>query len=127
MDSVQSPALLQLLGAGGFGFLIGWYVYFINRHRKGDVQMSDLVTLIGVVGGASVTALFPQKSDLFGAYGLGLFAGFFWYFAMLLILVAMSDNFNSDWFLDGRRKDPQPPYSIPEGARPPMDIRLPDA
>jgi hypothetical protein len=120
-----------MLGAGGFGFLIGWYVYYINRHRKGDVQMSDLVTLIGVVGGGSVTALFEQKTDLFGAYGIGLFAGFFSYFVVLLILVKISPNFTADWFLDGRRKAPEEGVIIPDGSRPPMammpDERFPDA
>ena len=32
---------LQLWGAGLFGLLIGWYVYYINRYRKGDVQLND--------------------------------------------------------------------------------------
>lgn len=126
-----SASFVQMLGAGGFGFLIGWYVYYINRHRKGDVQMSDLVTLIGVVGGGSVTALFERKTDLFGAYGIGLFAGFFSYFVVLLILVKISPNFTADWFLDGRRKAPEEGVIIPDGSRPPMAMmpgeRFPDA
>lgn len=39
---------VQLAEALCFGILIGWYVYFINRYRKADVQLSDLGTLIGV-------------------------------------------------------------------------------
>src|SRR5829696_4221702 len=109
---------IQILGAGGFGALIGWYVYYINRYRKGDVQLSDLVTLIGAVGGSAVLVLFPQGSDLFGAYGIGLFGGFFSYFLMLIALVARSSNFDSDWFLDGRRKKPADPYDIPGDQRP---------
>ena len=49
-----TASTIQLFGAGGYGVLIGWYVYFINRHRKGDVQLSDLVTLIGVLGGGAI-------------------------------------------------------------------------
>jgi ammonia channel protein AmtB len=116
MQSTQvAPAasMLQLWGAGAFGFLIGWYVYYINRYRKGDVQLSDLVTLIGVVGGGGVLALFPAKSDLFGAYGIGLAAGFFSYFIVLIILVCISKNFDVDWFLDGRRKSPGTDYIAP--------------
>src|SRR6516165_3070436 len=94
--------VIQMVGAGGFGMLIGWYVYYINRYRKADVQLSDLVTVIGVVGGGAVTALFPAGTDLFGAYGLGLATGFFGYFVALLIMVGRSENFNVDWFLDGR-------------------------
>jgi len=109
---------IQLLGAGGFGCMIGWYVYYINRYRKGDVQLSDLVTLIGVIGGGSVLALFKEGTDLFGAYGIGLFAGFFGYFLVLIFLVGISKNFNIDWFLDGRRIKPKGDFEIPADVRP---------
>ncbi len=112
---MQSASLIQLLGAGGLGYVIGWYVYYINRYRKSDVQISDLLTLIGAIGGGATTALFPAKTDLFGAYGIGLFAGFFSYFLVLIILVGISKNFDADWFLDGRRKALEPGYMIPEG------------
>lgn len=93
---------IQLIGAGGFGAVIGWYVYYINRWRKDDVQLSDIVTLLGAVGGAAVLALFPAKSDLFGAYGIGLAAGFFLYFFILVVLVSKAPGFSAGWFLDGR-------------------------
>lgn len=117
-DTSQAATTIQLLGAGGFGALIGWYVYYINRYRKADVQLSDLVTLIGAVGGGAVLALFPQRTDLFGAYGIGLFSGFFSYLLVLIILVAKSKNFDSDWFLDGRRKRPVDAYEIQTGQTP---------
>src|SRR5207244_8492546 len=103
MDSSQAASTLQLIGAGCFGALIGWYIYFINRNRKSDVQLSDLVTLIGVLGGSAVLVLFPARTDLFGAYGIGLAIGFFGYFGVLSILVNISSNFDVDWFLDVRR------------------------
>ncbi|MBK8426294.1 MAG: hypothetical protein IPL27_10170 [Lewinellaceae bacterium] len=114
----MGTSTIQLLGAGGFGCLIGWYVYYINRYRKGDVQLSDLVTLIGVIGGGSVLALFKEGTDLFGAYGIGLFIGFFGYFLVLLLLVGISRNFNADWFLDGRRIKPSGDFEIPGDVRP---------
>lgn len=124
MSKSETSSVLQLLGAGGFGVLIGWLVYHANRYRRGEVQFSDLVTLVGVIGGGAVLALFPAKTDLFGAYGIGLFVGFFGYLATLVLLVRRSDSFTIDWFLDGRRIPPQPPYAIPPGleheARPPM-------
>jgi len=104
---------LQLWGAGFFGALIGWYIYFINRYRKGDVQIGDLVTLLGVIGGGAVVTLFPARSDLFGAYGIGLFSGFFFYFILLVLMVWVSPNFRVDWFLDGRRKNLAPEEYIP--------------
>lgn len=117
MNGSESASLVQLLGAGGFGAIIGWYVYYINRYRKGDVQFSDLVTLIGILGGGSVLALFPARSDLFGAYGIGLFVGFFGYFLLLANWVRLSPNFTVEWFLDGRRRKPGEGFEIPEGMR----------
>jgi hypothetical protein len=124
MQAADSASTLQLLGAGGLGFVIGWYVYYINRHRKSDVQLSDLLTLLGAIGGAAVTAIFPAKTDLFGAYGIGLWLGFFGYFLVLIILVGVSKNFDADWFLDGRRKKPQDPFYIPDTpGNNPMEVR----
>jgi len=106
---------LQIWGAGFFGALIGWFVYYVNRYRSGDVQVSDIVTLLGVIGGGAILTLFPAKSDLFGAYGIGLFAGFFLYFIILVFMVGKSPNFSVDWFLDGRRRKPADDEVIPDG------------
>jgi hypothetical protein len=108
MSEPTAVSSLQLYGAGAFGMLIGWYVYYINRHRKSDVQLSDLVTLVGVIGGGAILALFPAKTDLFGAYGIGLGIGFFGYFLALIILVSISRKFGVEFFLDGRRKQLDP-------------------
>ncbi len=106
--ATETASHLQLFGAGGFGAILGWYLYYINRYRKGDVQIADIVTLVGAIGGSAVLALFNASTDLFGAYGVGLFVGFFAYFLLLLIFVVISwkttGNFNLEWFLDGRRK-----------------------
>ena len=101
---------IKIVGAAAFGALIGWYVYYINRHRPDQVQFGDLVTIIGVLGGGAILALFPAGSDLFGGYGIGLAIGFFGYFLTLLVLVGLSPNFNVDYFLDGRRKKPIDPW-----------------
>ena len=105
---------LQLIGAFCFGVLLGWYIYYINRYRKEDVKLGDLATLVGVIGGAAVLALFPSGTDLFGAYGIGLASGFFGYFVVLIILVYFSQNFDMDWFLDGRRKMPDGKILVPQ-------------
>ena len=62
--------------------------------------------------------MFPAKTSLFGAYGVGLATGFFLYFIVLNVLVAISPNFNVDWFLDGRRIQAIPPWVIPGESRP---------
>ena len=113
MNVSQAATPIQLFGAAGFGALIGWYVYYINRYRTANVQMSDLVTLIGILGGGAILALFPARTDLFGAYGVGLFCGFFGYFLVLILLVGISKNFNVDWFLDGRRIKAMDPFFVP--------------
>lgn len=102
----NAATTIQLIGAASFGAVIGWHVYYTNRYRKEEIQFSDLVTLIGIIGGGGILTLFPAGSDLFGAYGIGLAIGFFGYFISLLIMVSRTDNFNVDWFLDGRRKKP---------------------
>lgn len=101
-------------GALGFGAVIGWYLYFINRYRKADVQIGDLTTVIGAIGGAAVLKMFGNDASLFGAYGIGIAAGFFGYFLVLIFLVGHSQTFNADWFLDGRR--PNPPQGWGYGA-----------
>ena len=113
-----AASTIQLLGAGGFGILIGWYVYYINRYRKADVQLSDRVTVVSVIGGGAILALFPAQTDLFGAYGIGLFIGFFGYFLTLIILLSISKNFGIDWFLDGRRRKLAATDYIPDGVHP---------
>lgn len=105
---MEQASGLQLAGAFCFGALIGWYAYYLNRHRTDAIQLSDLTALIGAIGGGAVLALFPAASDLFGSYGIGLFVGFFGYLLVLVLLVARSDVFDWDWFLDGRRSRPDP-------------------
>ena len=119
---------METWGAFAFGTVLGWFLYFTNRYRRGDTQFSDIATLIGVIGGSAVTALFGNASTtLFGAYGLGLAAGFFAYFLVLVFMVRNSGGvFTLTWFLDGRRKALRDDEVIPESTRPtiaPMDMR----
>jgi hypothetical protein len=112
---MQDATFLQELGAGGFGMMLGWLLYAINRYRK-DVGLGDLATVIGAVGGAAILDLFPAGTDLFGAYGIGLAVGFFGYFLTLVVLVTRSGGaFTAMWFLDGRRRKPAGDEVIPEG------------
>jgi hypothetical protein len=101
--AAATASTFELIGAAGFGAVIGWYLYFINRYRSDAVKVADLVTVIAALGGGAILRLFPARSQLFGAYGVGLFAGFFAYFFFLVVFVARSDaGFTFDWFLDGR-------------------------
>lgn len=107
--------IITNIGAFSFGLIIGWYTYYVNRYRKGDIQFSDITTLVGTIGGGALLKLFDTSSgalspELFGWYGTGLAVGFFAYFIVLSILVNRSASFDADWFLDGRRKNPSSDY-----------------
>jgi hypothetical protein len=72
MPVLATVSLLQAIGAGCFGAVIGWFTYHVNRYRTGGVRLMDISTLIGIVGGGAILTLFPEKTDLFAAYGAGL-------------------------------------------------------
>lgn len=69
---------LALIGALCFGVVMGWITYSTLR-RLERRALTDLTTILGVLGGASVTTLFPVKTGAFGAYCIGLAGGFFAY------------------------------------------------
>jgi len=124
----EAATELQKWGAFAFGLVLGWFLYFLNRYRK-EVSLADLTTVIGAVGGGAVMALFPAKTDLFGAYGVGLAVGFFGYLLVLVGLVVKSANFGVDYLVDGRRTlpdgtvgygpDPDRPMAAGGGGLPP--------
>lgn len=116
---------LQLAGAFGLGALLGWYLYYINRHRTEEVKLADLATVIGAIAGTIVLSLFDAKTDLFGAYGIGLAVGFFGYYLLLVFFVSRSDYFDVAWFLDGRKKDDKGNWIIPGWTPKPKDETVP--
>jgi fructose-specific phosphotransferase system IIC component len=76
---------MVLAGAFSFGLVIGWITYRTLRRRTQGAALSDIATVIGAVGGAAVTSLFPT-GEPFGAYSIGLAIGFFGYFIVGLII-----------------------------------------
>jgi hypothetical protein len=101
-----------------FGAFLGWFAYFVNRHRAGAVKLTDLGTVIGAVGAGAVLALFPAGTDMFGAYGIGLAVGFFAQFVILVIMVLVTPGWSLGWFLDGRRPALQPGEQPGNGQNP---------
>ncbi|MFF8381853.1 hypothetical protein ACF07V_37835 [Streptomyces sp. NPDC015661] len=77
---------LSLWGAGAFGAVIGWIAYRTLRRAAGGSRIADLVTVIAALGGGAVVNNQFAEPDLFAAYGLGLFAGFFGYFVAGLLV-----------------------------------------
>ena len=80
MVSETAVAWLTLVGSLIFGIVIGWVTYRTLRWTKPS-GLTDIATVIGAVGGAAVTALFPKETGAFGAYCIGLGIGFFAYLA----------------------------------------------
>ncbi|WP_086821874.1 hypothetical protein [Allokutzneria sp. NRRL B-24872] len=89
---MEPATTVRLLGAGAFGLLVGWFVCVLNRRRSADVRLS-------LIGGGAVLALFLTGTDLFGAHGIGLFAGCL---VVLVLLVGRSENFTIDRLVDER-------------------------
>ncbi len=81
---------LSLVGSLCFGVVLGWVTYRTLR-RSQTSGLSDIATVLGVLGGATVTALFRRDTGEFGAYCIGLFIGFFAY-----LKVAVQPN-APDW------------------------------
>lgn len=66
---------IPLIGAAFFGAVVGWLAH--NVFQRAEVlNVSWLASMIGIIAGGAVTAIFQQKS-LFGAYCMGLGISFF--------------------------------------------------
>ena len=78
-------------GALCFGLVIGWVSYRTLRRSSEAVALSDIATVLGAVGGAAVTALFP-KDGAFAWYCIGLAAGFFGY-----LIFAVTKFKDTEW------------------------------
>jgi len=93
----MSPLILWLSGIGAFcfGLVIGWVTYRALRRSAAAASMSDIGAVIGAVGGAAVTALFPRETGAFGAYCIGVAVGFFGYLVSAMILAARTGTLSS--------------------------------
>jgi hypothetical protein len=99
MKTETSASVFQLAGAACFGAVLGWFLYYLNRYRT-DVKLADLATLVAAIGAGAVLTLFPAKTELFAAYAIGLAVGFFAYFVVLIVMVAISETSTVDWFIN---------------------------
>ena len=76
-----------LLAAGpfAFGLVVGWVTYRTLRHRQSGSSISDIAAVIGAVGGAAVTTLFPSEAS-FAWYSIGLAVGFFAFYVLGIVI-----------------------------------------
>src|ERR1700694_2544696 len=100
------------LGAIFFGLAIGWIAYRVLRSREGIAGLSDLTTILAIIGGAAVIAIF--RSDvLFGLYSLGLVVGFFAYLGIGLWLYGKQEV--QPWRIESISPTPIPaPIPVPD-------------
>jgi hypothetical protein len=77
--------VLQFIGGLAFGAVIGWVTYFILR-RAQPKALSDISTIIGAVGGATITGLFSKGGAAFAGYCIGLCVGFFVYYIVFMAI-----------------------------------------
>jgi len=59
-----------------FGVVIGFVTYRTLKHTT-QAGISDIASVIGAVGGATIVGLFPVAEGRFNDYAIGLFLGFF--------------------------------------------------
>jgi MFS family permease len=78
--------MVMAVGACCFGVTVGYLTYrSLVRTRK--TAVTDIVTVVGAIGGAAVTGLFdPHQGDAFGWYSIGLLAGLAAFFLLFLSL-----------------------------------------
>jgi hypothetical protein len=74
------------IGCVCFGLVIGFITYRTLVHTNDRARISDLAAVLATVGGGAVTALFPQGTDAFAWYAIGLAVGMAVYFGLSLWL-----------------------------------------
>jgi NhaP-type Na+/H+ or K+/H+ antiporter len=86
------------VGALLFGLVIGWVTYRTLR-RATSSGIGDIASVIGSVGGATITGLFSKESGVFGSYCLGLALGFFLYLITAMIVAGKTGQSNkvNEW------------------------------
>ena len=77
-------AFMSMLGSGPFwfGVVIGFVTYRTLKHKK-DAGISDIASVVGAVGGATIIKLFPTGSERFDHYAMGFAVGFFLFLIVL--------------------------------------------
>jgi hypothetical protein len=79
---------MTFLGIFSMGAVFGFLLFYAVKHTPG-FGIDSLASAFGAVGGGVVVGLFGKTEGWIGPYGLGLLAGFLFYFFMALILFLM--------------------------------------
>lgn len=79
----SGTSALGQVGAACFGIAVGYITYRRLVRTTDKAALSDLIAVVGVIGGAAVTGLFAPGTALFAWYSIGLLAGMALFFAIL--------------------------------------------
>ncbi len=86
---IPDPSDAVCWGPFFLGFVLGWNLYLINRHRvKTGVSIGDITVISTALISAGIFAFFGNHLELVGWYGCGVGAGFLVYGLLLFILLA---------------------------------------
>ena len=105
------------IGSVCFGLVVGFITYRTLVHSNDKASISDLAAVLAAVGGGAVTALFPEGSESFGYYAIGLAVGVAAY-----LIVALRLRKDPLEILSapaaGPNPAPPPPLDAPDPIRP---------
>lgn len=85
--AISAPNHLALAGAACFGVAVGYITYRTLARTTDKAAITDLATVIGAIGGGTITTLYGSADgSLFGLYGIGLAGGMALFFVVSLIM-----------------------------------------
>jgi hypothetical protein len=83
VTTISHPSGLVLFGAACFGTVVGYITYRTLARTTDKASITDLASVIGVIGGGTITVIYgPADGTLFAMYSIGLLIG------MVLYLIA---------------------------------------
>ena len=83
----ESISILVTVGTVCFGLAVGYITYRTLARTTDQAAVSDLATVLGAIGGATITTLFgPADGSMFAWYSIGLVAGMALYLILSLAL-----------------------------------------
>lgn len=95
---------IPLIGACLFGTVVGWLAHNVFQ-RAELLNVSWLASMIGVIGGGAVTAIFRPNSLMFGAYCIGLGFAFFLRVVIYPLSVAIAEEMKLENLKEIKRQE----------------------
>ncbi|WP_327250934.1 hypothetical protein [Streptomyces sp. NBC_01244] len=87
ITTIQNPSAIVLVGTVCFGVAVGYITYRTLARTTDKAAITDLATVIGVIGGGVVTTLYgPADGTMFAWYSIGLLIGMALYVTLSLII-----------------------------------------